>query len=154
MMNCEYESDLIDEMIFGSSLPFARLIVLCVVLLFCDDHQIIDVSRSERFSRSTGEQWLRFIAHLGWSWCFISFVGLLLGSRPMYSVWLVISSIPFNFYIWFILWHRGVPYVVRSGFKLQDCAIILFQCDASLITLLIKWGATNGSIIIIVRHTF
>jgi len=55
-MNCEYESDLIDEMIFGSSLPFARLIVLCVVLLFCDDHQIIDVSRSERFSRSTGER--------------------------------------------------------------------------------------------------
>ncbi|QCD78795.1 hypothetical protein DEO72_LG1g2431 [Vigna unguiculata] len=38
-----------------TSLPFACLIVLCVVLLFCDDHQIIDVSRSERFSRSTGE---------------------------------------------------------------------------------------------------
>jgi len=46
---------------FGSSLPFACLIVSCVVLLFCDDHQIIDVSRSERFSRSTGEWWLRCV---------------------------------------------------------------------------------------------
>jgi len=36
--------------------PFACFIVMCVVLLFCDDHQIIDVSRSERFSRSTKER--------------------------------------------------------------------------------------------------
>jgi len=31
-MDCEYESDLIDEMIFGSSLPFACLI-FCVWFL-------------------------------------------------------------------------------------------------------------------------
>jgi len=55
IMDCEYVSDFFDEMVFGSSLPFACLIVLCVVLLFCDDHQIIDVSRNERFSRSIGE---------------------------------------------------------------------------------------------------
>jgi len=65
-MDCEYAFDFFDEMVFGSSLPFACLIVLCVVLLFCDDHQFIDVSRSERFSRSTGERWLRYVARLGW----------------------------------------------------------------------------------------
>ena len=54
--DCEYVYVFIDEMVFGSSLPFARLIVLCVILLFCDDHQFIDVSRSERFSRSTGKR--------------------------------------------------------------------------------------------------
>jgi len=36
--------------------PFACFIVLCVVLLFSDDHHIIDVSRSERFLRSIGER--------------------------------------------------------------------------------------------------
>jgi len=54
IMDCDYVSNFFDEMVFGSSLPFACLIVLYVVLLFCDDHQIIDVNRSERFSWSTG----------------------------------------------------------------------------------------------------
>jgi len=60
-MDCEYVYDFINEMVFGSSLPFACLIFLCVVLLFCDDHQFIDVSRSERFSRSTRKRWLHCI---------------------------------------------------------------------------------------------
>ena len=51
IVDCESISDCMMKS-FGSSLPFA---CLCVVLLFCDDHQIIDVNRSERFSRSTGE---------------------------------------------------------------------------------------------------
>jgi len=39
----------------------ACLIVLYVVVLFCDDHHSIDVSRGERFSRSTEKWWLRCI---------------------------------------------------------------------------------------------
>ena len=54
-MDYEYVFDFFDEMVFGSSLPFACLIVLCVVLLLCDDHRIIDVSRNDMSPRSTGE---------------------------------------------------------------------------------------------------
>jgi len=107
---------------FGSSLPFVCLIVLCVVLLFCDDHQFIDVSINKRFSRSTGERWLRCVAHLGWSWCFI-LLGFL-GLQPMYFVDLWPLYVSFNFMSGFP-WHCGVPYVVRSEFKLQDCVVIL-----------------------------
>ena len=104
--------------VFGSSLPFACLIVLCVILLFCDDHKIIDVSRSERFSWSTGEWWLCCIVHLGWSWCFISFRWAFV--RVTTHVFCLTRDILYSFllYIWFFLWHRGVPYVVRSEFKL------------------------------------
>ena len=75
-----------------------------------------------RGSRGQGKRWLRCIAHLGWSWCFI-LLGFL-GLRPMYFVDLWPPCVSFNSMSGF-LWHRGVPYVVWSGFKLQDCAVTL-----------------------------
>jgi len=41
--------------------PFACLVALYVVLLLCDDHQFIAVSRCERYSRPTGKKLFRCI---------------------------------------------------------------------------------------------
>jgi len=54
---------------FGSSLPFACLIALCVVLLPLRWSSIIAGSICERYSWSTGERWFRYIVYLGWTSC-------------------------------------------------------------------------------------
>jgi len=47
------------KIFFGSSLPFRLFGCLYVVrLLFCDDHQFINVSRRENYPWSSG--WWRF----------------------------------------------------------------------------------------------
>jgi len=61
-MNLDYE--IVGKwmiIIFHSSLPFARLVVMCVVFSFCDEYQFIDVSRCENSSWSTGKWSLRYI---------------------------------------------------------------------------------------------
>jgi len=35
--------------------PFACLIVMCVVFSFCDDHQLVDVSRGEKHPGHQGD---------------------------------------------------------------------------------------------------
>jgi len=60
-----------------------------VVLLFCDDHQFIDVSRSERYSWSTGKWWFCCLA----SWDGFRFSESYLGSWPMYHLVLSINCL-------------------------------------------------------------
>jgi len=57
---------LYDKLFYTLAHPFACLVILYVVLFFCEDHQFIDVSRCERYSRSIGKGWFRCVAHLGW----------------------------------------------------------------------------------------
>jgi len=63
-----------DKTIFGSSLSFCYL--LCVLLygsLFCDDHQLVDVSRCEEHPWSTGRWWFRCLVDWTWALLFMSF---------------------------------------------------------------------------------
>ena len=49
------------------SLPYFYL--LCVLLcgtFFCDDHQLVDVSRCEEHPRTTGRWWFRCMICMGW----------------------------------------------------------------------------------------
>jgi len=48
---------LLDEIILCSSLPYFYCCVFCCDTLFCDDHQLVDVSRCEEHSWSTGRWW-------------------------------------------------------------------------------------------------
>jgi len=55
--------------LFGSSLPFACLIICMLFFYLCDDHQFIDGSRCERYSWSTVERWFCCIVYLDWTSC-------------------------------------------------------------------------------------
>jgi len=88
LMNCFY-----------SSLPCLLVWLSCMWFFsFCDDHQFIDVTRCERFSRSTWERWLRCLA----AWVGSRLVNFLLGPWPMY--WLSFQILLLlNICIWFSL---------------------------------------------------
>ena len=82
---------------FYSSLPYLFVWLSCMWFFsFCNDHQFIDVSRYERFSRSTGKWWLRCLA----VWAGSDLVDFLLGPRPMY--WLF-----FEFPFFLLNYHFG-----------------------------------------------
>jgi len=62
-----------DNTIFFSARAYPLLVwLLCMwFFYFCDDHQFIDVSRCERYSRSIEKGWFCCIVYLGWTLCFI-----------------------------------------------------------------------------------
>jgi len=52
---------LYDKMFCTLAYPFACLVALYVIFRLCDDHQFIDVSGCERYSRSTRDGWFSCI---------------------------------------------------------------------------------------------
>jgi len=58
-----------DKIFLALAYPFAYLIALYVVLLPFDDHQFIDGSRCERYSRLTEKGWFHCTVYLCWTSC-------------------------------------------------------------------------------------
>jgi len=66
LFGCEMACDCLMNC-FYSSLPYLLVWLSCVWFFsFCDDHQFIDVSRCERFSRLIGKWWLGCLGRLDW----------------------------------------------------------------------------------------
>ena len=98
-----------------SSLPYFCCCVLLCGTLFCDDHQLIDVSKCVEHLWTTGRWWFRRIvpmAHLlVCPWIYMLFVKL---------------------FIQFSFGHRGVPWIVRSWVLNSKTALLCYlYCDAS-----------------------
>jgi len=55
MMDCEYVSNFIDDVVLCTSLPyFCYCVFLLCGTLICDDHQLVGVSRDEEHPWTTG----------------------------------------------------------------------------------------------------
>ena len=76
MLDYERIFDCIWWNLYGSSLPYLFVWFSCMLFFsFCDDHQLVDMSRCEKHSRSTGKRQFRYIVCLGWTshlvWAFV-----------------------------------------------------------------------------------
>jgi len=129
---------LYDKIFYTLAYPFACLVVLYVILLLLWWSSIIDVSKCERCSRSTGKGWFRCIVYLDWTSFLLGFFPrvmthvlfwllvyyqLLLCPCTYFCIGIVVCLVP-------LLSPFEQLYGVR--FILQDRTII-FLCDTSLI---------------------
>jgi len=83
--------------LYGSSLPCLLVWLSCMLFFyFCDDHQLVDVSRCEKHSRSTEKRWFRCIVRLGWTSLFVwAFVGVM-AHVLLYSLVLYLYLLDFS----------------------------------------------------------
>ena len=100
-----------DKTTFGSSLP---LCCFCMFYMcgspFCDDHQLVDVSRCEEHPWSTWRWWFRYLA----IWAGFYYFGLSFwGYDPC-------TSLSFNFLFWLLL-HFVSSLVLASWCALDKC---------------------------------
>jgi len=73
IFDCEGISDCMIKLLLALAYPSVLLCVMLCGSLFCDDHQLVDVSRCEEHPWPTGKWWFRCLVDLTWALLFMSF---------------------------------------------------------------------------------